>query len=100
MYVSNFILHIAELLTAMGVVFGMLWGGFKFIHRQQQQDKDIEALYIKHDNDIKDIKGELQVICFGMLACLDGLKQQGCNGDVTKAHDKLTKHLNISSHSL
>ena len=43
-------------------------------------------------NDIKDIKGELQVICFGMLACLDGLKQQGCNGDVTKAHDKLTKH--------
>lgn len=100
MYVSNFILRIAELLTATGMVFGMLWGGFKFINRQQQQDKDIEALYIKHNNDIKDIKRELQVICFGMLACLDGLKQQGCNGDVTKAHDKLTKHLNIASHSL
>lgn len=96
---NNLIIYIAQLLTASGVIGGVLYGAFKFIYRQQQQDKDLEALHTKHDEDIRDIKEELQVICFGMLACLDGLKQQGCNGDVTKAHDKLTKHLNKSAHA-
>ncbi len=37
-------------------------------------------------------------ICYGVLACLKGLKEQGCNGPVTAALDKLEKHLNQAAH--
>ena len=33
-----------------------------------------------------------------MLASLDGLMQLHCNGNVTKAHDRLEKHLNQQAH--
>ena len=32
------------------------------------------------------------------LACLKGLKEQGCNGPVSAALDKLEKHLNQAAH--
>ena len=36
--------------------------------------------------------------CYGILACLKGLKEQGCNGPVTEALHTLEKHLNQSAH--
>ena len=33
-----------------------------------------------------------------MLASLDGLMQLNCNGNVTKAHGRLEKHLNKQAH--
>jgi len=41
---------------------------------------------------------EQTLICYGVLACLKGLKEQGCNGPVTAALDKLEKHLNQAAH--
>ena len=38
------------------------------------------------------------LICYGILACLKGLKEQGCNGPVTAALDKIEKHLNQAAH--
>ena len=38
------------------------------------------------------------MICYGLLATLDGLKQLGANGNVTDAHEKLEKHLNQTAH--
>ena len=32
------------------------------------------------------------------MACLRGLKEQGCDGPVTAALDKLEKHLNQAAH--
>ena len=47
---------------------------------------------------LKAILKEQTLICFGVLACLKGLKEQGCNGPVTAALDKLEKHLNQAAH--
>lgn len=33
-----------------------------------------------------------------ILACLKGLKEQGCNGPVTEAIDKIQKHINKQAH--
>lgn len=38
------------------------------------------------------------VICYGLLATLDGLKQLGANGNVSDAYQRLEKHLNQSAH--
>ena len=40
----------------------------------------------------------INVCCYGILACLRGLKEQGCDGPVTEALDKLEKHLNMAAH--
>lgn len=81
------IIKAASLLTALGVIGGVALWCFKFINRQQKQDKEIAA-----------IRHEQTLICYGILACLKGLKEQGCNGPVTEALDKLEKHLNKAAH--
>ena len=35
---------------------------------------------------------------YGILACLKGLKEQGCNGPVTEAVNKIEKHINKAAH--
>ena len=79
------------------------------MHKQNTQSTDIEALEKKHDADtkmlreeeqaeFKRVKDELCVLAYSLLAVLDGLKQQGCNGEVTKAHASLEKYLNQKAH--
>lgn len=79
-------------------LIGFLWAIFKFIDRQKEQDKEIEKMNKKIDNEISTLRGELQVITYGMLSALDGLKQMGANGNVTDAHDRIQKHMNEAAH--
>ena len=48
--------------------------------------------------EISAIRKEQTLICYGVLACLKGLKEQGCNGPVSAALDKMEKHLNQAAH--
>lgn len=52
----------------------------------------------KQDDEIKSIKAEQSIIVYGVLACLKGLKEQGCDGPVTDAIEKIEKHLNVEAH--
>lgn len=52
----------------------------------------------KQENEIKEIKEEQQLLVYGILACLRGLHEQGANGPVTEAIDKIEKHLNEKAH--
>ena len=57
---------------------------------------------VKHqkeqDDDIKAIKKEQTLVVYGVLACLKGLQEQGCDGPVTEAIGKIDKHLNLAAH--
>ena len=54
----------------------------------------------KQEKEISTIKEEQELLTFGVLACLKGLKEQlGCDGTVTEAIDKIEKHLNAKAHS-
>lgn len=59
---------------------------------------ELEKLKQAHADDITTINTELTVICYSLLAALDGLKQLGANGNVSEAYEKLEKHLNTMSH--
>lgn len=83
------IIKAAAFLTACGSLIMVVFKFVRWMDRQASQDREIAAL-----------KKEQQVICYSMLACLDGLKQLGANGNVTKAHDELEKHLNDKAHRL
>lgn len=73
----------------------------KFVHwldRQKKQDEDIQQLKKHHEEDMKSTNEEMTLLVYGVLACLKGLKEQGCNGPVTEAINKLEKHLNQKAH--
>lgn len=75
------------MVSALGGLLALLRRVSRWVDCQQVQDTEIS-----------NIKAEQQVICYALLACLDGLKQLGANGNVTKAHDTLDKHLNKNAH--
>ena len=103
------IITAGAVLTALIAIIGLFVKVVRFIDRQKAQDseikanreereKEIEALRKTHDEDIRAMKDEQTLLVFGILACLKGLKEQGCNGPVTHAIDKLEKHLNLEAH--
>ena len=88
MYIdAKTLIELAALLTALGVIGGAALWAVKFVDRQKKQDQELTA-----------IRKEQQLICYGVMACLRGLKEQGCDGPVTAALDKLEKHLNQAAH--
>ncbi len=88
MYIdADTIVKAASLLGALGAIGGVVFWWFKFVERNRKQDEELKA-----------IRREQTLICYGVLACLKGLKEQGCNGPVTAALDKLEKHLNRAAH--
>lgn len=81
------ILTAAACVAALIALFGYLFKGYDFVKRQKEQDLVIQ-----------DIQAELTLHTYGVLACLKGLKEQGCNGPVTEAINKIEKHLNQKAH--
>ena len=77
----------AVLAAAVAALLGYYNRGFVWFRRQQSQDEDIRA-----------IKAEQGLLTYGVLACLKGLKEQGCNGPVTEAIQKIERHLNDAAH--
>lgn len=84
---GNFIIRLAAILGAFATLGTMLYKSFHWMEQQKMQEVEIE-----------NIKKEQCVMCYGLLATLDGLKQFGANGNVSDAYQKLEKHLNKTAH--
>ena len=66
MYIdANTIITISAVLAALGGIGGVVVWCIKFVDRQKKQDKELAA-----------IRKEQTLICYGVLACLKGLKEQ------------------------
>ena len=83
---------------ALATLITILVKFVRWVDRQKKQDDDLKDLRAKHDEDIGAIQEELTLLNYGILACLKGLKEQGCNGPVTKAIEKIEKHMNQKAH--
>ncbi len=86
-------------LAAVGAIFAVIFKWHKWYLKQENQSKEIEALREKHASDMAESNEERQLICYALVACLDGLQQLGCNHSVTTAKDKMEKHLNEKAHN-
>lgn len=78
---------VAKLIGSLGIIGGVLITAYKYVERDKKQSKLI-----------KDIQTEQTLLCYGIKACLQGLAEQGCDGPVHDALDKLDKHLNQKAH--
>lgn len=90
MYIdANAIITTASVVGAVITLGGAVLTVYKWVAKQNKQDSDIKA-----------IKEEQCMHTYVLLAVLDGLKQQGCNGKVTEAQEKLSKHINKQAHDM
>lgn len=88
MYIdADVIIKSASLLGALGVLISAVIAVYKVVDQNKKQTEVIHA-----------IQEEQTLICYGLLACLKGLQEQGCNGPVTEARNRLERHLNQKAH--
>lgn len=85
--VVEIIITVASVITALGVILGLFITIHKWVLKQNKQDDDIAS-----------IKKEQSILTKGVLACLKGLKEQGCDGPVTIAIAEIENHLNKEAH--
>ena len=86
-HVVEVIITAASVVTALGVIFGILFAFFKWLMKRD-----------KNDVEIREIKEEQTILTKGVLACLKGLKEQGCDGPVTVAISEIEDHINKQAH--
>lgn len=94
------IIAFVALMGAIATIFGVIFAVYRWYLHQQEQDKLIENMREEVTNKLAEQRKEQQLLTYGILACLDGLKQLNCNGSVTVAQDKISKHLNEQAHKL
>lgn len=88
MYITwQTVITAAAVVAAIIALFKYYNRGYDFVKRQQDQDSVI-----------KDIQEEQTLLTYGVLACLKGLHEQGANGPVTEAINKIEKHINQKAH--
>jgi len=81
------IITASAFVAALIALAGYVFRAHDWVKKQDNQDAEIKAM-----------KEEQQLLTYGILACLKGLKEQGCNGPVTEAINKIDKHLNERAH--
>ena len=92
------ILTVGSVITAIFLLVERFAKGVRWFDKQDKQTDDIDALREQHNTDIQAIMEEQALHTYGILACLKGLQEKGCNGPVTEAIDKIDKYLNNKAH--
>lgn len=59
---------------------------------------EIKSTTKRQDNDIQDSKEERLLLMRGVLACLNGLHEQGCNNTVTSTIQEYENYLQEKAH--
>ena len=81
------VITVAAVLAAAGGIGAAVARVVRWLDRQKAQDADLDA-----------IREEQTLLTYGVLACLKGLQEQGCNGPVSEAIDKIERHINKAAH--
>lgn len=79
---------VAAVLAAIFAILRYYNKGYDWVKKQETQEEEIKA-----------IKEEQQLLTTGILACLKGLQEQGCDGSVSDAIGKIEAHLNKKAHA-
>lgn len=88
MYINaDSLLRCSAIISALGVIGGVVVSAMKMIVRDRRQSEIIKAM-----------QEEQKLICYGLRGALQGLVAQGCNGPCRDALEKLDKHLNREAH--
>ena len=68
------------------------------LDRDYRRINDVEKELARHRKDQDKDREEMEIIMRGVLAALQGLQQQGCNGTVTETVEEINTYLNKKAH--
>lgn len=98
--------QIVGVVGTLTVLAGFFFSIYKLIKnvvldKIDKNKSDIEEL--RHEvgvlkREVQDSKEERLILLKGQLACLKGLKEQGCNGPVTQAINDIENYIITKSH--
>lgn len=97
--IAQTIITASAVIAAIAAILKYYNKVYDLVKHQKEQDKDVAEIRKTVDEEIKDIKEEQQLLTYGVLACLKGLSEQGCDGAVTDAISLIEKHLNAKAHA-
>ena len=103
------VITISSILVALGTIYSTVGKIHTWVEHQNEQDvrcklvqeeqnSKIETIQEETKQEIKKIQEEQCLLVYSSLACLKGLQQQGCNGEVTRAISEIEKHINKKAH--
>ncbi len=103
------VVTVASFTTAVILLVQRFAKGVRWLDKQEKQSTDIEALKTRHEADVEKLENkvaeeirknnvELQILTRGILACLKGLQEKGCNGPVTETAREIEEYLNTKAH--
>lgn len=84
----------AAVIGAAAALIGYLAKVFNFVREPEDIKKEIAVVKEEQES----MKKELRVLTNGILACLKGLGEQGCNGPVTAAIKEMEQYLVDTAH--
>ena len=93
-------------ISSIMVILGFIKLIYDFVKKStldKIKENEMDIRKLKNDvevikTEIKDGKEERLVLVNGVLACLKGLKEQGCNGPVTEGINQIEAYLMKKSH--
>lgn len=96
---------VAKVVSVVSVLAGLIAALVTAIKRRAKEKEKVAELEQRIDEDEektaavrKSCHEEQALIIYGLLACLKGLQEQGCDGPVTIAINKIEKHINQKAH--
>lgn len=103
------VITVASFTTAAVLLVQRFAKGVRWLDKQEKQTTDIAALKSQHEADVEMLENELaeeirktnaelQILTRGILACLKGLQEKGCNGPVTDTANEIESYLNKKAH--
>lgn len=98
--------QIVAVIGTLTVIVGFFYAIFKWykatfsdrFSKIENRLKELEEKTILQDTEIKESKDERLILLQGVLACLQGLKEQGCNGSVTTTIATIENYLINKTH--
>ncbi len=91
------VMQIGELCGAIGAALALLSPAFlavlRYFKRLSRRLDTLEKQNAAQQKSIELSLEERRMLLKGVFACLDGLHQQGCNGQVTHAHNELNNYI-------
>lgn len=99
----------AAVIGAIAAILNCYNKAIRWVDKQSAQDDEIANVEETATQAIDELRKDTEahfaayskeqtLLTYGILACLKGLKEQGCNGPVTKAINEIEKHLNEQAH--
>lgn len=91
-------------ITAIAVFFIAIFKWYKShitdkFNTIDKEIADLKRAVKSHEADMKESIEERFILLKGLLACLEGLKQGGANGPVTKAIEEINEYLINKTHN-